>query len=106
MAPVSENPELTVQEKRYLDDLRNLPTSVRSRLFNWALELSSSIGLFVYGLVADQRLFLVLGFVSLLYFAVFRMYSQFRGFRMIHNIYKKQLSTARETDAGRLPGPS
>lgn len=98
MARTLEVPELTLQEKRYLDDLQNLPTSVRSRLIGWALELGSSIGLFVYGLVADRRLFLVFGFISLLYFAIFRMYSQFRGFRMIHSIYKKQLSDPGETD--------
>ena len=99
MAHASENPELTVQENRYLDDLRNLPISVRSRLIGWALELSSSIGFFVYGLITDRRLFLVLGFVSLLYFAVWRMYSQFRGFRLLHGIYKKQLSAVKGSDA-------
>ena len=91
--------ELTAREKRYLEDLRSIPTSVRSRLLGWALELVSSIGLFVYGLIADRRLFLVLGFLSLLYFAVWRMYSQFVGFRLIHSIHKKQLSTVRESDA-------
>ncbi len=92
-------PELTEREKRYLDDLRDLPTSVRSRLMGWALELALSIGIFAYGLTAERRLFLVLGFISLLYFAVWRMYSQFRGFRMLSSIYKKQLAAEKAADA-------
>jgi hypothetical protein len=92
-------PTLTEREKRYLEDLRSIPTSVRSRLLGWALELVPSIAFFVYGLIADRRLFLVLGFLNLLYFAVWRMYSQFRGFRLIHSIYNKQLSAVRRTDA-------
>jgi hypothetical protein len=91
--------ELTSSEKRYLADLGNLPTSVRSRVLGWACELVPSIGLFVFGLVADRRFFVVLGFLSLLYFAVWRMYAQFRGFRMLHSIYKKQLSSADSGDA-------
>ena len=92
-------PELTEREKRYLDDLRNIPISVRSRLRNWALELIPSIGLFVYGLVADSRIFLVLGFLSLLYFAVWRMYAQLTGFRLLHSIYSKQFATLRDADS-------
>ena len=89
--------QLTESEKRYLEDLRNLPTSMRLRILAWIAELAPSIGLFVYGLANDRRLFLILGFLSLLYFAVWRMYSQFRGARMIHSIYVKQLSAAEET---------
>jgi hypothetical protein len=91
-------PELTTSEKRYLADLRNLPTSVRSRLLGWACELVPSIGLFVYGFFADRRFFVVLGFHSLLDFAVCRMYAQLRGFRMLHSIYEKQLSRAEQSD--------
>jgi hypothetical protein len=90
--------ELTTQEQRYLDDLQRLPTSVRSRLWGWALEICLSTGLFAFGLIADRRLFVILGFISLLYFAVWRMYAQFRGFRFIHSIYMKQLAAARPTD--------
>tara|TARA_R110002126_G_scaffold291648_1_gene454837 strand:- start:15587 stop:15913 length:327 start_codon:yes stop_codon:yes gene_type:complete len=89
-------PQLTKSEKRYLEDLRNLPTSMRSRILGWTMELAPSIGLFVYGLAADRRLFLVLGFISLLYFAVLRMYSQFRGSGMIHSVYVKQLAAKEE----------
>ena len=92
-------PELTDPEKRYLDDLRSLPTSVRSRLLGWALELIPSIALFVYGMIADSRLFMVIGFLSLLYFALWRRYAQFQGFGMLHSIYAKQLSDMEETDA-------
>ena len=81
--------ELTSAEKRYLDDLEKLPKSVRSRIVGWAFELVPSIGLFSYGLYSNRRLFIVLGFVSLLYFAIWRMYSQFRGFRMMMKIHEK-----------------
>ncbi|MBX3425571.1 MAG: hypothetical protein KF688_07830 [Pirellulales bacterium] len=92
-------PELTPGERRFLEDLRRLPTSVRSRLVGWGCELVPSIALFVYGLIADRRLFVVLGFLSLLYFTVWRMYGQLRGFRMLHSIYEKQLSTIEIRDA-------
>ena len=84
--------ELTAAEERYLENLRKLPTSFRSRLIGWALELIPSIGLFSYGMYAEKRLFLVLGFLSLLYFTVWRMYSQFRGFRMTRRIYEARLT--------------
>lgn len=90
--------ELSPAERRYLDDLRQLPTSVRSRFLGWGCELVPSIGLFVYGLVADRRFFVVLGFLSLLYFAVWRMYGQLRGIRMLQSIYKKQLSRPGQRD--------
>jgi hypothetical protein len=99
MNPTLNEPELTAGERRYLEDLRKMPTSMRSRLLGWACELIPSIGLFIYGLVADRRFFVVLGFLSLLYFAVWRMYGQLRGFRMLHSIYEKQLSRAEQRDA-------
>ena len=84
--------ELTRAEERYLEDLRNLPNSIRSRLTGWALELVPSIGLFAYGMFSEKRLFVLLGFLSLLFFAIWRMYSQFRGFRMISRIYEALLA--------------
>ncbi len=75
--------ELTEAERRYLDDLEKLPTTVKSRVVWWLLELVPSIGFFCYGLYADSRFFIVLGFLTLLYFAVWRMIGQFRGFRMM-----------------------
>ena len=81
--------QLSDAEKRYLEDLVKIPTTVRSRLLGWALELVPSIGLFSYGLYADRRVFLILGFLSLLYFSAWRMYSQFRGFRMMSKIHGK-----------------
>lgn len=89
--------ELTPREHRYLEDLRRLPTSIRSRVLGWALELVSSIALFGYGLYADNRLFMVLGFLNLLYFAVWRMVGQFWGFRLMRNIYQKRLSAKGDT---------
>ena len=91
-----DDKDLTAAEQRYLQDLQELPKTVRSRLIGWALELVPSIGFFCYGLYSDRRVFLVLGFISLLYFALWRMYAQFRGFRMISNIYAKRL-----TDSGK-----
>ena len=93
------NPSLSDAEQKYLETLRKLPTSLRSRLLGWALELLPSIALFVWGLISDSRVFLVLGFVSLLYFTVWRMYQQFRGSRMIHSIYEKRLSQPSLPDA-------
>jgi len=83
---------LTDAERRYLDDLRKLPSSIPSRILGWTIELVPSIGLFTFGLLSDRRLFLILGFVSLLYFAVWRMYAQLRGFRLIQGIYEKRLA--------------
>src|SRR3982751_3961832 len=85
-------PPLSDTEHKYLETLSKLPNSLRSRLLGWAFELVPSIGFFVYGLFTDSRFFLVLGFVSLLYFAMWRMYQQLRGSRMIHSIYEKRLS--------------
>ena len=84
--------ELTKAEERYLEDLKKLPKSVRSRLVGWALELVPSIGLFAYGMYSEKRLFVLLGFLSLLYFAVWRMYSQFRAFRTMSRIYEARLA--------------
>ena len=92
-------PSLSDVEQKYLETLRKLPTSLRSRLVAWALELVPSIALFGWGLIKDSRIFLVLGFVSLLYFAVWRMYQQFRGARMIRSIYEKRLSQPASPDA-------
>lgn len=89
------NDELTLAERRYLTDLENIPTSVRSRLIGWAFELVPSIGLFSYGLYADRRLLVVLGFLGLLYFSVWRMYSQFRGFRMLIRFHEKGVVEAK-----------
>jgi hypothetical protein len=72
--------------------LENLPTSLRSRLLGWFMELLPSIALFAWGLFRDSRHFLVLGFTSLLYFSIWRMYQQLRGVRLLHRIYMKQLS--------------
>ena len=91
---------LTDAERRYLEDLRRIPSSVGSRVMGWALELIPSIGLFAYGILANSRFFQVLGFVSLLYFAVWRMYSQFRGFRLLSGIYRKLLAGERPPNTG------
>lgn len=91
--------EFTKAEKRYLQDLEKLPSSIRSRVIGWALEVIPSIGLFLYGLMSEHRLLVVLGFLSLLYFSVWRMYGQFRGFRLIQSIYEKQLSQRERVDA-------
>ena len=93
-----DDSKLTEAEKRYLNDLQRLPATKRSRLIGWALELIPSVGLFVYGVVSEKTWWMVLGFLSLLYFAVFRMYSQYRGFRLIHAIYEKRLSEQAETE--------
>ena len=87
-----DNIPLTDSENRYLEDLRKLPSSIRSRILGWTFELVPSIGLFTFGLLSNRRVFLILGFVSLLYFAVWRMYAQLRGFRLIQGIYEKRLA--------------
>jgi len=69
-----------------------MPASIRSRIFGWALEIIPSIGLFVFGLFRESKGFVIIGFLSLLYFAVWRMYAQFKGFQLIRSIYEKQLS--------------
>jgi len=91
-------PGLTAREMRYLEGLRRIPTAVRSRILGWTLELVPSIGFFSYGLFSDRRIFLVLGFLNLLYFALWRMYSQFMGFRLMHSIYRKRLSATEHED--------
>ena len=88
--------DLTRAERKYLDDLQELPKSVRSRIIGWALEVVPSTGFFVYGLYSDRRLFVIFGFLSLLYFSVWRMYSQFRGFRMLSSIHAKLLTAKGE----------
>jgi len=78
--------ELSKAEARYLGQLLARPPTVRSRLIGWAFELIPSIGLFAYGLHAARTAFVVLGFLSLLYFSVWRMYSQLHGARMLRRI--------------------
>lgn len=90
---------LSDAEREYLETLRKLPTSLPSRLLAGALELVPSIGFFAYGLLKDRRVFLILGFVSLLYFAIWRMYQQLRASRMIHSIYEKRLAQPNSSDA-------
>lgn len=84
--------DLTDVERRQLEDLRRLPTMIRSRVVGWSLELAVSVGPFAYGLLTGRRLFLVIGFLNLLYFALWRMYGQLRGRRLIQSIYEKRLS--------------
>jgi hypothetical protein len=91
--------QLTESEKRYLEDLRKLPVSMRSRLLPWALELLPSIGLFVFGLIQSSQVFVILGFLSLLYFSMWRIYGQFRSFKLMHSIYRKQLLAAEGKNA-------
>ncbi len=83
---------LTRAEERYLEDLKGLQKSVRSRILGWVFELVPSIGLFAFGLHSEKRLFMLLGFLSLLFFAIWRMYGQYRGFRMMSRIYEARLS--------------
>lgn len=89
---------LTRAEKRYLNDLNAVPKTMRSRLLMWAFEVTPGSCMFGYGLFADSKLFLVMGFLSILYFALWRMYSQFRGFKMIHGIYSKRLKAGSDSD--------
>ncbi|MFK8032369.1 MAG: hypothetical protein AB8G18_19260 [Gammaproteobacteria bacterium] len=92
------NENLTEAEKRYLADLQKLPKTIKSRLWSWAVEVVPGICLFGYGLYSDSKFFLILGFLSILYFALWRMYSQFRGFKMFHSIYQKKLDGQTEQD--------
>ncbi len=84
-------PPLTESEARYLRDLRRLPTSTRSRVIGWTLELVPGIALFSYGLMTDSRTLMVLGFLSQLYFSLWRMYAQLRGFRLLRGIADKAM---------------
>jgi hypothetical protein len=84
---------LTESEARYLRDLQRLPASTRSRLIGWALELVPGIALFSYGLYADSHAFLILGFLSQLYFSLWRMYAQLRAFRLLRGIAQKAIPT-------------
>lgn len=86
------SPNLSDAEKKYLETLRDLPTTVSSRLIGWAMELLPSIALFGWGLFKSSTFFLVAGFLSLLYFSVWHMYQQLRGIRLIRSIYRKQLA--------------
>lgn len=90
---------LTEEEKKYLNNLQAIPKSVRSRLLLWAIEVVPGSCMFGYGLYADSNGFLIMGFLSILYFALWRMYSQFRGLRMIHSIYNKRLKAGSDPDA-------
>lgn len=89
----------TEAEKRYLQDLEKLPTSIKSRVLGWSLELVPSIGFFAYGFVNGSRSFMLLGFLSLLHFSLWRIYGQYRGFCLIHSVYKKQLSRHDDGDS-------
>lgn len=93
-----EESDLSEAEKRYLRDLESLPSSIKSRVMGWTLELVPSIGLFCYGLAAESQRFVVLGFLSLLYFSVWRIYGQFRGFRLIQSVYMKRLTAGEPGD--------
>jgi hypothetical protein len=88
--PPAPPTELTQAEQRYLADLGRLPRSHGRRLVGWLLELAPGLGLFAYGLVEDDRTFLILGFLSQLYFAVWRMVAQYRGARMLMSIRRKE----------------
>jgi hypothetical protein len=94
--------DLTQQEARYLEDLRRIPTTYRSRLLGWALELGVSTVPFAYGYWTDRTPFMLVGFLSLLYFAVWRMCGQFRAARMLRSIHAKRLVG----DSERLGGGS
>jgi hypothetical protein len=96
---VMQDTPLTESEARYLKDLQRLPTSSRSRVIGWTLELVPGIALFSYGLIADSQPFLVLGFLSQLYFALWRMYAQLRGFRLLRGIAQKAIPTPAAAEA-------
>ena len=81
---------LTKAERRYLIDLNRLPKSYRTRVIGWLLELAPGIGLFAYGLVENNQTFLILGFLSQLYFSLWRMVAQYRGARLLASIRQKE----------------
>lgn len=87
-----QNSPLTDSEMRYSKELERLPSSVRSRMLGWVLELAPGIALFAYGMATNSRVFILFGFLSQLYFTIWRMYAQFRGFRMQRSIALKWLS--------------
>lgn len=93
-----KEPAFSAAEERYIRDLEKLPSSIRSRVLGWCLELIPSIGFFVYGLMSELRFYVVLGFLSLMYFSAWRMYGQLRGFRLLQSIYEKQLSSDHHSD--------
>lgn len=82
--------QLTPAELRYLADLGRLPKSHRRRLLGWLLELAPGVVLFAYGLAENDRTLLILGFLSQLYFSVWRMVAQYRGARMLMSIRHKE----------------
>ena len=90
---------LTQAEEKYIKDLKEFPATISSRLLGWVFEIVPSVGFFSYGLYSDSRLFVILGFVSLLFFAVWRMYSQLRGFRMLKHIFLTRESKSEAGDA-------
>ena len=91
--------ELTEQERRFLDEIAGGSGSLRSRIIPWALEIVPGAAFFTYGVVADRLFWEVFGFLSVVYFSVWRMYGQYRGRRMLQSIHKKTLATQDEADA-------
>ena len=82
--------QLTAAEQRYVRDLNRLTTSFGPRVLGWVLELAPGVGLFAYGLLSDDLLFLIFGFLSQLYFSLWRMFAQYRGARLLVSIRRKQ----------------
>lgn len=94
--PDAATAQLTRAEQRYLADLGRLPKSHRMRLVGWLLEVAPGLGLFAYGLAENDRTLLILGFLSQLYFSVWRMVAQYRGARMLLSIRHKEALSREE----------
>ena len=90
---------LTDQEQRYLEQISEGPVSLRSRLLPWALEIVPGAAFFTYGVLTGRLFWEVFGFLSVVYFAVWRMYSQLRGRRLLLGIHDKMLNAQGGDDA-------
>lgn len=90
---------LTPKERHYLDQLLSDSGSLRTRLIVWGLEIVPGAAFFAYGVATDRLLWEVLGFLSVVYFQVWRMYGQLRGRRMLQSIYRKTIEAEKNTDA-------
>jgi hypothetical protein len=80
--------EFTLDEERTIKLFAAMPT-VGNRIHSWIAEVIPAVALLSYGLWSGKPLFIIAGFVPLVFFATLRMYRQFKYSQVLKSICVK-----------------
>ena len=81
--------KFTPEEVRIIKLYAGMPRGFGRRIHSWIAEIVPAIGLFGYGMYSEKRVFVLVGFGGLLFFALLRMWRQFKYAHLIQSIFSK-----------------